>query len=84
MGGGVSDGDGEEFNQLSDEARADAAPVVPELAYQPRKAWKPGICVGFIINTTKPVARVKWPKGRDAKEFFARMKDALEKVSQRK
>jgi len=63
----------DEFDGLSDEAEADAAPVVPELAYQTHKAWKPGICVGFIINTTKPVARVRWPKNREAKEFFARI-----------
>ncbi len=62
---------------LDDDARADSAPVVPDLVYQPRKKWKPSNCVGFIINTTIPVARLTWPKGRDAKEFLARMENAF-------
>jgi hypothetical protein len=65
----------DEFSLLSDEAKADAAPVAGNLDYQSRHAWKPGKCVGFIVNTSSPVARLKWPKRREAKEFFLRMAD---------
>jgi hypothetical protein len=61
---------------FSDEAMADAAPVAADLAYRPRQAWKPGNCLGFIINTSNPVARLEWPKRGAAKEFFARIQDA--------
>jgi hypothetical protein len=69
----MSDSD-EEFTLLSDEARADAAPVVPEVPYIPRAKWKPGPCLGFIVNTSTPVARLRWPRGRERKDFFARIK----------
>jgi hypothetical protein len=69
----VNDHDAGELNELSDEAKADAAPVTPEAPYVPRQAWKPGRCAGYVINWSSPVGRVKWPKKGDAKAFFARM-----------
>jgi hypothetical protein len=64
-----------EPNHLNEEAAADAAPVAAEFVYKPRTAWRPGRCLGFIVNTTKPTARLRWPRGRgDKREFFARLK----------
>lgn len=67
---------------LSEEARTDAAGVEAELPYAPRRAWKPGLCVGYIINTERPVAKVTSPKKRGAKkEFFERLNKALANLS---
>jgi hypothetical protein len=63
----------DEFELLSDEARTESAPVAAEAAYRPRAAWRPGRCIGFIINSEKPVAKLKWSKGREAKEFLSRL-----------
>jgi hypothetical protein len=61
---------------LPTEAKADSAPVTTELSYKPRSAWKPGRCVGYIINWSTPVAKMKWPKKKDAKAFFERINRA--------
>jgi hypothetical protein len=58
---------------LDEEAAADSAPVVADLTYKARVAWKPGRCAGSIVNWSNPVARLKWPKWREAKEFLARI-----------
>ena len=59
---------------LSDEAKADSAPVAGDLiTYRPRTVWRPGPCLGFIVNTINPVARLNWPKRREKKEFLKRI-----------
>jgi hypothetical protein len=68
----MNDRDDDEFSQLSDEAKADAAPVA-EAPYVPRAKWRPGPCLGFIVNTSTPVARLRWPRGREVKDFLARV-----------
>jgi hypothetical protein len=72
MGGrarAVTEDDLPEDVMLSDEAKADAAPVA-ELNYQRRKPWKPWApgCIGFIVNSERPVAFLKWPKRRSKKD----------------
>jgi hypothetical protein len=59
---GAEDQAAEEYAGLSEEAQADAAPAVTRAAYTTRQAWKPGRCIGFIINSERPVAFLKWPK----------------------
>jgi hypothetical protein len=71
----------EELSQSEIEARADAADVSSDLAYRTaRRRWRPGNCRGFIVNTSIPVARLAWPKGRDAKDFLTRLKNELGKM----
>lgn len=62
-------------DELIGEAKQDAAPVA-SFSYEPRKKWRPGACKGFIINSSAPVVRLKWPKKREAKLFFARLRGA--------
>ena len=69
----------DETDVLGDEAKADSAPVA-DAPYTPRRKWKPGNVPGYIINTTPPVARLKWPKRREGKEFLARTFNAGEKI----
>lgn len=68
-----------EFAELSEEAKAESAPVAADLAYKPRTAWKPGDCVGFIIADEKPNARVRWPRrGSASRDFWARINGVKE------
>jgi hypothetical protein len=61
----------DESEVLSEEARADSAPVADVLYWQ-RRPWRPGFCAGYIINSSRPVTRLKWPKGHDKKQFLER------------
>jgi hypothetical protein len=68
-----AEGDAPEDAFLSEEAKADAAPVADKVVYQRRKPWKPWQpgTVGFIVNNAgSPVAFLKWPKKRNSKDFF--------------
>jgi hypothetical protein len=62
----------DELSEADGEAAADTASFA-SWNYQGRKAWKPGNCIGFIINTVVPVHWLKWPKGLSKKEFFKRI-----------
>jgi hypothetical protein len=59
---------------LSEEAKADAAPVAEALPYRPLHRWRPGRCVGFTISPDMHPVKLKWPKAKkDKAEFFERI-----------